>query len=208
MSAREDIMKRVRSAVAGRHVPAHPGSLEARASDAVARVPSGAAGAAAPDPVDIFTRRFEEAGGEVVRIAGTEQAREWLRSLLRQHAGAAVSPMLPAHLLAEGEVTILPPEEAPLGISLAAGAAAASGTLLLDSREGRRLQLLPPTHLVLLRADTVSATLGEALAARRGDLPAALGLHSGPSRSADIGMVTVKGVHGPGRVIVLILEED
>ena len=207
MSAREEIMGRVRSAVAGRHVPAHPGPLEAQASDAVARVPSGATGAVASDPLDLFARRFEEAGGEVVRIAGKEQAREWLRSFLRDFAGAAVSPLLPAGLLAEGDVTVLSPEEAPLGISFAAGAAAASGTLLLDSREGRRLQLLPPTHLVLLDADTVSTTLGEALAARRGDLPSTLGLHSGPSRSADIGMVTVQGVHGPGRVIVLILEE-
>ncbi|MGC8905434.1 LUD domain-containing protein, partial [Thermus sp.] len=36
-------------------------------------------------------------------------------------------------------------------------------------------------------------------------LPAALGLHSGPSKSADIGQVMVKGVHGPGRLVVVVL---
>ena len=37
-------------------------------------------------------------------------------------------------------------------------------------------------------------------------LPRALGLHSGPSKSADIGQVMVKGVHGPGRLVVVVLE--
>ncbi len=39
----------------------------------------------------------------------------------------------------------------------------------------------------------------------RDDLPSAIGLHSGPSKSADIGHVMVKGVHGPGRLIAVVL---
>ena len=31
-------------------------------------------------------------------------------------------------------------------------------------------------------------------------------LHSGPSKSADIGQVMVTGVHGPGRVVALLLD--
>ena len=77
---------------------------------------------------------------------------------------------------------------------------------MLDSRGGRLAQVLPPTHLVWVRAATVVATLDEALEAGRGDLPAVLALHSGPSRSADIGRVVVTGVHGPGRVVVGIVE--
>ena len=38
-------------------------------------------------------------------------------------------------------------------------------------------------------------------------LPSAVGLHSGPSKSADIGQVLVKGVHGPGRVVAVIVGE-
>ena len=41
----------------------------------------------------------------------------------------------------------------------------------------------------------------------RADLPSAIGLHSGPSKSADIGQIMVKGVHGPGRVVAVVIEE-
>jgi L-lactate dehydrogenase complex protein LldG len=92
-----------------------------------------------------------------------------------------------------------------LGVSAAVAAAAASGTLLLDSRERRAVQLLPPVHLVWVRRRSVHRTLALAMDGVRDDLPAAIGLHSGPSRSADIGRVLVTGVHGPGRVIAAIL---
>jgi len=42
-------------------------------------------------------------------------------------------------------------------------------------------------------------------ATTRPALPTALGLHSGPSKSADIGQVLVRGVHGPGRVVAVII---
>ena len=45
----------------------------------------------------------------------------------------------------------------------------------------------------------------EALERCRARLPAALALHSGPSKSADIGRVLVSGVHGPGRIVAAIL---
>ena len=85
-------------------------------------------------------------------------------------------------------------------------AAADTGSLVLDSRGGRLPQLLPPTHLVWVRAATVVSTLDQALKAARGDLPAVLALHSGPSKSADIGRVIVTGVHGPGRVVAAIVD--
>jgi L-lactate dehydrogenase complex protein LldG len=94
-----------------------------------------------------------------------------------------------------------------LGISWAIGAIAETGTVLLTSREGRRGQLLPPSHLVFIPQEKMYATLLEAMNALKADLPAAIGLHSGPSKSADIGQIMVKGVHGPGRLVAAVLEE-
>ena len=75
----------------------------------------------------------------------------------------------------------------------------------LSSKEGRQSQLLPPVHLIWVRAGDVHTTLGDALQACREDLPATLALHSGPSKSADIGQILVTGVHGPGRIIAAVL---
>ena len=115
--------------------------------------------------------------------------------------GATVPPELDPGLPAAS------PEDAALGISMARAAVGETGSLVLDARDGRRTQLLPAVHVVLVRTSTVYRTLVEALAGMRADLPSALGLHSGPSKSADIGQILVKGVHGPGRVVALLLEE-
>ena len=96
--------------------------------------------------------------------------------------------------------------EADLAISLARAGVAETGSTLLDSRDGRRTQLLAATHVVILHEEDIEATLRDTLRSAAADLPAALGLHSGPSKSADIGQVMVKGVHGPGRLIVLLVQ--
>jgi len=77
--------------------------------------------------------------------------------------------------------------------------------VVLDCGDGRRVQLLPPHHVVLVAKACIYSTLEEALAELRGCLPSALGLHSGPSKSADIGQVLVKRVHGPGRLICVVV---
>lgn len=76
----------------------------------------------------------------------------------------------------------------------------------MDARDGRRAQLLPPTHVVFVRARDVHATFRDAVVAMQGDLSSAIGLHSGPSKSADIAHVMVKGVHGPGRLVAVVIE--
>jgi L-lactate dehydrogenase complex protein LldG len=157
-----------------------------------------------------FVEQFHANGGEAVRLGSPAQSREWLDSFSREFAGAAYE-RVPSDLVPD--VPLLPPEIAPLGISTAIAAAAESGTLLLDSREGRRQQLLPQAHLVWVRERDIADTLGEALtrvraAAGLTGLPAVIGLHSAPSKSADIGRILVVGVHGPGRVIAAILAYD
>ena len=213
-SARDRILERVRAAVASRPRTAHPGPLTAR--DAVAGAQTG--GVSPRDetggrPVDSlcvqrFIEQFRANGGEAVQFETTAAARGWLDVFAAPFDGVAASDRVPAAL--RPAVLALAPETAPLGISMAAGAAAETGTLLLDSREGRRLQLLPPVHLIWILESDIERTLGAALARFRADsaeagLPAAIGLHSAPSKSADIGRILVVGVHGPGRVIAAII---
>lgn len=217
---RERILRRVRDANRERTPVEYPGSLPPAAEPPV---PFG--GSDRTDPVDAFEDRFKAAGGEVVRLADERAAREWLQAFAGGFVSVAVGVGVPQPL--RPALPEAPPAEAALGVSMAVGAAAQTGSLLLSSREGRRPQLLPPVQIVWVRATDVHATLGEALEACRaggagrdggsapgaklrgpGGLPAAIGLHSGPSKSADIGQILVKGVHGPGRIVAAILDEE
>ena len=196
--ARERILSRVREANRDREPVSHPGSLP----DALE--PPGPFGdAGRTDPVGAFEDRLRAAGGEVVRLADEAAARRWLEDFASEFESMSVCAGVPDAL--QPALPVAPPSEATLGVSVAVGAAAQTGSLLLSSREGRRPQILPPVHLVWVRARDVHTTLGDALQVCREDLPATLALHSGPSKSADIGQVLVTGVHGPGRIIAAIL---
>lgn len=163
---------------------------------------------AAPTPelseaLALFTERLSGNGGEVVRLENLGAAQEWLGHFAQTFAGVAVGQTVPGSL--HPKLPPMPPEEAPLGISWALGAVAETGTVLLSSQEGRRNQLLPPAHLVFVSEAHIYLTLFEALNALKPSLPSAIGLHSGPSKSADIGQIMVKGVHGPGWLVVAVL---
>ncbi len=193
--ARSRILSRVRSALATREPVAHPGHFAGWRPDP----PS-------PDPALGFTALFRRSGGEVETVASMEEAGRWIQSFAAEFEGIAVGSSLPPGLAPDG--SNVSPELAALGVSMARAAVAETGSLVLDARDGRRTQLLPPTHLVVLRRTEVFNTLAEALAELSEDLPSALGLHSGPSKSADIGQILVKGVHGPGRVVTLLVDHS
>lgn len=193
MSARERILARVRDALEERPRTPHPGAFR-----------GGRPGPGPATPADGFIEMFTRAGGEVVRVADAGEARRWLDAFAEDMAGVAVGATVPDALAPGASRTTA--EEAALGVSMAWGAVAETGSLLLSAADGRRTQLLPPTHVVVVPAGVLHPTLTDALTALRRSPPSALGLHSGPSKSADIGQVLVRGVHGPGRVIALLLE--
>ena len=195
--ARERILARIRAANRGREPVAHPGPLPEAAE------PPWASSDDVGDPIEAFESRLRDAGGEVVRLADEAAALMWLTDFASDFESVSVCEGVPEAL--QPALPAAPPPDATLGVSMAVGAAAQTGSLVLSSREGRRTQLLPPVHLVWVRARDVRATLGDALQACREDLPATLALHSGPSKSADIGQILVTGVHGPGRIIAAIL---
>ncbi len=192
--ARERILARVREAIERRPDVEHPGAFGGWRPES-----------ALPDtPVEAFRTLFEAAGGEVFRFGTEAEGRTWLADFASSFEAAAVGATVPEAL--RPALPTAPPETAALGVSRARAAVAETGSLILDARDGRRTQLLPPTHVVWIRAADVHALLTDALTALKGDLPSGLGLHSGPSKSADIGQIMVKGVHGPGRVIAAILD--
>ncbi len=190
MSVRTRILERIRTALADRpalQLPDVPEPTEVAWEEAYQN----------------FAQRLEGSGAEVVRFGSPQEARGWLSEFAKSFHRAWVSPRVPERLrpdLPEAE-----PEVAELGVSYAQAAVAETGSVVLASREGRRGQLLVPTQLVWVEAGVLNPTLLAALRAVREAGGAALGLHSGPSKSADIGQIMVKGVHGPGRLVVGVL---
>ena len=97
---------------------------------------------------------------------------------------------------------------AQVGLTGADGAIAATGALILGSRAGRPRtpSLLPPLHVAVLRPEHIHADLEEALVAHAALVATCSSVHiiAGPSRTADIELHLTLGVHGPGRVAIVI----
>ncbi len=191
-SSRDSILARVARATASRPRLPHPGALAAPVAD---------------DPIAAFVKCFTSSGGEVVQADRSRAPGEWLADFLRALApeveGVAVGPEVPPEL--RPGLPEVAPAHAGAGVSVAWGAVAETGSLILPSPGGRSVQLLPPVHVVWVPEDRVFARMEDALAELRGGLPATVGLHSGPSKSADIGRTVVTGVHGPGRCIAVFI---
>jgi L-lactate dehydrogenase complex protein LldG len=100
------------------------------------------------------------------------------------------------------------PELPDAGVSEALYGLADTGSVVLAAspEEPRARSLLPFVHVSLLREDRILPGLEELFEAVGGDLPSALAIVTGPSRSADIEQMLVVGVHGPGEVHVVLVD--
>jgi len=98
---------------------------------------------------------------------------------------------------------------AGLGITSADYALADTGTLVMISsaEEARLVSLLPPVHLAVVPRERLLSGLDELLTLL--PLPAerssSMVLITGPSRTADIEQILVRGVHGPGEIHVIVV---
>jgi L-lactate utilization protein LutC len=93
------------------------------------------------------------------------------------------------------------------GVSTAIFGLADTGSVVLAAApdEPRARSLLPDVHVTLLHEDLILPGLADLFAALGDDLPSALAIVTGPSRSADIEQKLAVGVHGPGEVHVVLL---
>jgi L-lactate dehydrogenase complex protein LldG len=92
------------------------------------------------------------------------------------------------------------------GVSRALYGLADTGSVVLAASpdEPRANSLLPEVHVTLLAEERILAGLEELFSVLGGELPSALAIVTGPSRSADIEQKLVVGVHGPGEVHVVL----
>jgi L-lactate dehydrogenase complex protein LldG len=101
---------------------------------------------------------------------------------------------------------------AQCGVVEATAAIAVTGTLVVDTnRSGRLVSLLPPVAVFVVRLSSVVPLTGDVLRSHgerwAGGPPTNVVLITGPSRSGDIEMSLVVGVHGPGEVHAVLVDD-
>jgi L-lactate dehydrogenase complex protein LldG len=203
MSARDEILGRIRTALADRPSPKAvprayraPGSIPVDIEQFVDRLVdyratvhrcAADAGAVATAVTEILGDR-----GFARVVVPDGFPREWLPE---EKVEAVREPVTNAQLDEVGAV-----------LTTCAVAVAETGTIVLDAGPGqgpRALTLVPDYHLVVVRADQVRAIVPDAVAALTPDRP--LTWISGPSATSDIELRRVEGVHGPRTLDVLIV---
>lgn len=161
------------------------------------------------DRVSTFEARLASAAATSVRIAderGILPAIEaYLATLGDALPAIAVAPALIDDL---PELGTVPPLQASVAVTACIAAVAETGSVLMASgpEHPTTLNFLPETHIVIVRTEQIVAHLEDAWA-RVTEMPRALNLITGPSRTADIEQTLQLGAHGPRRLHLLIVGE-
>ncbi len=209
--SRENILHRVRTAL-GRS----EGQAVAEVPPVRLRVPA----VDIEDRIASFTRCLEALAGKTRRAADRDAARQIAEETIAgRSAVASNAPFLEQcgiTSLAGVRAGVASREElrelcatCEIGITSADYALADTGTLVLLSspREARMISLLPPAHLAIVPAERILTGLDEllTLVPNPADVSSSMVLITGPSRTADIEQILIRGVHGPGEVTAIIV---
>ena len=191
MTARDEILARVREATAGVVAPERP-TLRG----------SGAAS------VDLFLERVADYRAVVERCTPDGLAERVAAAV----AGRVVIPpglgVEVAGAVSDEGVSSAELDRIDTVVTEATVAIAETGTIVLDhgAGQGRRaLTLVPDRHVCIVRADQVVADVQDAVAVLDPRRPQTW--ISGPSATSDIELDRVEGVHGPRHLHVLLVED-
>ncbi|MBZ5591926.1 MAG: lactate utilization protein [Acidobacteriia bacterium] len=170
--------------------------------------------------IAVFCERIEALAGHTHRAASLEGARSYVEGVLAGRKSAASN----APILRQCGITALPGVEsgvmdpvalralcasAACGITGADYALADTGTLVMlaSPQEARLISLLPPVHIALVERGRLLTGLDELLSILPfpAEQTSSMVLITGPSRTADIEQILVRGVHGPGEIHVVVV---
>ena len=201
MSARDEVLARIRTALGDEPPVLAPAIRDYRTSD---DLPPGD-----PALLDLLTDRLVDYKATVVRCGPSEVAGAVAAAL--PAGDVVVAPGLPADWRPEGSVEddgrpAVELAEYAAAVTGVAVAVAETGTLFLDGSptSGRRaLSLLPDCLVCVVTA--VQVVGGVPTGLTRVDPVAPLTMISGPSATSDIELERVEGVHGPRTLIVVLV---
>ena len=194
MSAREEILTRVRTATTG--AASVPAPSPVRAADAASGAPL----------LDLVAERVADYRAVVERCSPEELSGRVVAAV----EGRVVVPEglgleVPGATVDTG-LTALELDEVDAVVTEAAVGVAETGTIVLDHGPGqgrRALTLVPDRHVCVVRADQVVPDVPDAVALLDPLRPQTW--ISGPSATSDIELDRVEGVHGPRSLHVILV---
>jgi len=170
--------------------------------------------------ISSMTARLDALAGQVVRVSTMDAARDYVAGVIAGKTAVASN----APYLAECGIAALDGVRSGLteaseltevcarvdiGITSADYALSDTGTLVMiaSPAEARLVSLLPPMHLAVIPKERILTGLDElfTLLPDPGAVTSSMVLITGPSRTADIEQILIRGVHGPGQETVVIV---
>jgi L-lactate dehydrogenase complex protein LldG len=171
--------------------------------------------------LSVFFRAIEKLAGKTHHAASPAEVAAYIATLIEGKQGVASN----APVLRECGVTALAGirtdfadrEElraactsADFGITGADYALADTGSLVMLSsrREARMVSLLPPMHIAVVPREAILTGLDElyTVLPNPAAVTSSMVFITGPSRTADIEQILVRGVHGPGEIHVIVVD--
>ena len=206
MTSKSRILARLQSARAGSRLPR-------------VDVPPAPAVAAVRPTADACLLRFEMEAAALGMECYVERSPADVRTRLAALVeGRRVSSWDPGHLPYQTATALTDPilgnstrgEQASAGVGVTGcdAAIAETASLVLFSAPGRSraVSLLPPFHVAIVERAALCFSMAEVFETHRARLrdSASCTLITGPSRTADIELTLTLGIHGPGRVAVIV----
>ena len=161
-----------------------------------------------------FIQQFEALAGKAVRTPTCAAAGDWLRRFLDGKTWvAAHSPFLAecgiaTEMMGTDDLRARCAESS-VGITSVDYALADTGSfvMLSSKKQPRLVSLLPPVHVAIFPSTAILSGLDElfTLLPNPAEQTSSMVLITGPSRTADIEQMLVRGVHGPGEIYAVIV---
>jgi len=229
MSAREEILANIRTSLISSFT-ATTTARENRIIAAAGRVdshPRGVIPARTSNPrsssLALFCKKVIASQASLKKVKSYARAGPAIQAFLRQHNLPQIlktgTDRRLKKLVWEGktspEILVGPSSGDDLvAVSHALGAISETGTLLLTSgpENPTTLNFLPENHVIIVRKRDIRKSyesLWKALRRKfgKGNLPRAVNLITGPSRSADIEQTLILGAHGPLKLHIIIVDD-
>jgi L-lactate utilization protein LutC len=211
LMSRDNILHKVRTAL-GRSA----GQPVADVPPVRLRVPE----AAMEDRIALMRSRVEALAGKTARVPTMDAACEFVAAAIAfktavasnapylEECGIARLPGVRTGIREVGELTAVC-AQVDIGITSADYALSDTGTLVMIAgpAESRLVSLLPPAHIAVVPRERILTGLDElfTILPNPAAQTSSMVLITGPSRTADIEQILVRGVHGPGQVTVVIV---